>query len=267
MKWSFILFLPAFVSMCWAVATLAFKRRITHAQVVLSLTQMMVAFGITMLIVLFRGRAGSLFIYDFVFESLAVFCMPMYYLGVCSLTEARGTTLKQRRIFIPAIFFVLGLTIAAYWLGPHRYEMMCYAIRNNTTEWIHGDAAWNFLLFWDHWLFPVYTLVLIAVLSVVSYRKVRLYQSRFNSYYAEDMNVPFIDSRTLSVFTWLFIPLGIIVVCLIDFRPFMVKYWLILCAVLLTVLQYMMGRFVYRLDYDARYLAEYIKQKTDNSNS
>lgn len=84
MKWSFILFLPAVVSMCWALATIAFKRRLTHAQVILSLTQVMVAFGITMLIVLFRGRAGSLFIYDFVFEVLAVFCMPMYYIGICS---------------------------------------------------------------------------------------------------------------------------------------------------------------------------------------
>ncbi len=140
---------------------------------------------------------------------------------------------------------------------------MCHAIVDNTAGWIAGDAAWNFLYFWDHYLFPVFTLVLIVVLSVVSIQKVQLYQRRFNSYYAEDMNVPFIDSRTLSVFTMLFIPLGIIIVCLIDFRPYMVKYWLILCAVLLSVLQFLMGRFVYRLDYDARYLAEYIRTKTE----
>lgn len=263
MKWSFILFLPALVSVCWAVATMALKRRLTHAQVVLSLTQAMVAVGITMLIVLFRGRAGSLFIYDFVFEVLAVYCMPMYYIGICSLTEARGATLKQRQVFWSPFVFVIGLTIGANWLGPRRYEEMCHAIVDNTAGWIAGDVAWNFLYFWDHFLFPVFTLVLIVVLSVVSIRKVQLYQRRFNSYYAEDMNVPFIDSRTLSVFTMLFIPLGIIIVCLIDFRPYMVKYWLILCAVLLSVLQFLMGRFVYRLDYDARYLAEYIRTKTE----
>lgn len=264
MKWSFILFLPALVSMCWAVATMAFKRRLTHAQVVLSLTQTMVAFGITMLIVLFRGRAGSLFIYDFVFEVLAVYCMPMYYLGICSLTEARGATLKQRQVFWPPFIFVIGLTVGAYWLGPRRYEEMCHAIVNNTDGWIAGDAAWNFLYFWDHILFPAFTLILIAVLSLISYHKVKLYQRRFNSYYAEDMNVPFIDSRTLSIFTWCFVALGIVIVCLVDFRPYLVKYWLILCAVLLSVLQFLMGRFVYRLDYDARYLAEYIRTKKQN---
>ncbi len=267
MKWSFILFLPALVSICWAIATLAFKRRVTHAQMVLSLTQLMVAFDIIVLVVFFRGRAGSLFIYDFVFESMAVFCMPMYYIGICALTEARGATLKQRRVFLAPIFFILGLTVGAYWLGPRRYEEMCYAIIDDTAGWIPGDAAWNFLYFWDHWLFPVFTLLLIAVLALLSYSKVRLYQRRFNSYYAEDMNVPFIDSRTLSVFTWLFIPLGIIVVCFIDFRPYLFKYWLIVCAVLLSVLQFLMGRFVYRLDYDARYLAEYIKKKTENPNT
>ena len=264
MKWSFILFLPALVSMCWAVATMAFKRRLTHAQVVLCLTQTMVALGITMLIVLFRGRAGSLFIYDFVFEVLAVYCMPMYYIGICSLTEARGATLRQRQVFWPPFIFVIGLTIGAYWLGPRRYEEMCHAIVNNTDGWIAGDAAWNFLYFWDHILFPIYTLLLIAVLAVRSHRKVILYQRRFNSYYAEDMNVPFIDSRTLTVFTWLFIPLGIIIVSLIDFRPHLVKYWLIFCAILLSVLQFLMGRFVYRLDYDARYLAEHIRTKNQD---
>lgn len=263
MKWSFILFLPAVVSMCWALATIAFKRRLTHAQVILSLTQVMVALGITMLIVLFRGRAGSLFIYDFVFEVLAVFCMPMYYIGICSLTEARGATLRQRQVFWLPFLFVIGLTASAYWLGPRRYEEMCHAIVANTDGWIAGDTAWNFLYFWDHHLFPVFTLVMIAVLALISFRKVHLYQRRFNSYYAEDMNVPFIDSRTLSVFTWLFIPLGIIITCLIDFRPYMYKYWLILCAVLLSVLQFLMGRFVFRLDYDARYLAEYIRTKTE----
>jgi len=264
MKWSFILFLPALVSMCWAVATMAIKRRLTHAQVGLSLTQTMVAFGITMLIVLFRGRAGSLFIYDFVFEVLAVYYMPMYYIGICSLTEARGATLKQRQVFWPPFIFVIGLTIGAYWLGPRRYEEMCHAIVNNTDGWIAGDTAWNFLYFWDQILFPAFTLILIAVLSLISYHKVRIYQRRFNSYYAEDMNVPFIDSRTLTVFTWCFVALGIVIVCLVDFRPYLVKYWLILCAVLLSVLQFLMGRFVYRLDYDARYLAEYIRTKKQN---
>lgn len=263
MKWSFILYLPAFVSMCWAVATMAFKRRLTHAQVVLSLTQVMVALGITMLIVFFRGRAGSLFIYDFIFEMLAVYCMPMYYIGICALTEARGATLKQRQVFWSPFVFVIGLTVGAYWLGPRRYEEMCHAIIDNTANWIAGDAAWNFLYFWDHWLFPVFTLMLIAVLSIISHNKVRLYQHRFNSYYAEDMNVPFIDSRTLTVFTWVFILIGIVVVCLIDFRPYMFKYMLIGCAVILSVLQFLMGRFVYRLDYDARYLAEYIRTKTE----
>lgn len=264
MKWSFILFLPAVVSMCWALATIAFKRRLTHAQVILSLTQVMVALGITMLIVLFRGRAGSLFIYDFVFEVLAVYYMPMYYIGICSLTEARGATLKQRQVFWPPFIFVIGLTIGAYWLGPRRYEEMCHAIVNNTDGWIAGDTAWNFLYFWDQILFPAFTLILIAVLSLISYHKVRIYQRRFNSYYAEDMNVPFIDSRTLTVFTWCFVALGIVIVCLVDFRPYLVKYWLILCAVLLSVLQFLMGRFVYRLDYDARYLAEYIRTKKQN---
>lgn len=260
MKWSYIIFVPAAVSALWAMATLL-KRRLTRAQVVLSLTLILMAFVIVVLDVFFRGRAGRLFIYDFVFEVTAMLCGPMYYMGLCMLTEPRGLTLRQRRSSLPSLLFITGLTIGAFWLGPRRYDEMCLAIRDNSATFIDGDAPWNFMLFWGHWLFPLMLLVVDFLLVLIGTRKVRLYQRRFNSYYAEDMNVPPIDSRQLVVLAWIFIPIGLLSIFLIDFRPHYFKYWLIGSAVLMTVIQFMVGRFVYRLDHDARQLAEYIRIK------
>lgn len=263
MKWSYILFLPALTSVAWALATVLFRRRLTHAQVVLSLMLVLVAFASSVLAVFFRGKEGGLFIYDYMFEVVAMVCGPMYYIGICALTEPRSVSLKQRRVFFIPLLFIVGMTIGVWILGARRYELMCHALREGTAIWIAGDTAWNFVLFWEHWLFPLLMIVVNFVLVLVSNRKVNLYQQRFNSFYAQDMQVPYIDSRQLNVLTWLFIPLSVAVFILVEMRPHYYKYWLIGCSVLLTLLQFIVGRFTYRLNYDARHLAEYIRNKTD----
>ena len=259
MKWSYILFLPAVVSLLWSLAIVVLKRHLTRAHLILSLMLLLEAFAITVLGVFFRGRAGSLFIYDFVFECIAMFCGPMYYVGVCSLTEPRGATLRQRHSFFIPILFVFGLTYGAFWLGPRRYEEMCYALREVGATWIDGDNAWNFMLFWDHWLFPVLLLAVCTWFIVASSRRLNIFRRRFNSFYADGNELKKVNIRDINVLTWCFLPLGVIVVLLIDLRPLYYKYWLIACSVLLTVIQFLTGRFVFRLDYDARFLAEYVR--------
>lgn len=269
MKWSFILLLPALASVFWAVATLAFKRQPTKAQVVLSLSLLLLSFAIAALMVFFRGRAGRLFIYDYLFETVAIHSGPLFYLGVCSLTEPRGATLRQRRSFVLPLLFVVGLTVGAFWLGPRRYDLMCNNIREGEVLWVAGDSPWNFMLFWDHWLFPLLILLMDTLLMFMATSKMRVYQRRFNSYYARDINARHIDSRHLVLLSWLFLPLGVVVLLMVNLRPSYYKYWLIACSLLLTVLQWFVGRFVYRLDYDARFLAAHVRSKqarnpTDN---
>ncbi|MBR4230148.1 MAG: hypothetical protein IKR83_05495 [Bacteroidales bacterium] len=265
MRWSYVLFLPAMVSAAWALATPILKRHPTRAQVVLSLMLLIEAVTITVLGIFFRGRDGQLFIYDFMFEILALVCAPMYYVGICAHTEARGATLEQRRVFFIPLLFIIGLTIGSFWLGPRRYEMMCYAILEGNVSWIPGDAAWNFMLFWDHWLFPALLVIMSFILILAATFKIRKFQKRYNSYYAEDMNTPFFNSRGYSILAWMFLPLAAIAFVAIDFRPFYYKYWLIVCALLLTVVQFVTGHFTYRMNYDARTLAEYIRNKNIES--
>lgn len=261
MKWSYILFLPAIVSAAWALVITVLKRRPTRAQVILSLMLLIEATAMSVLAVFFRGMEGKLFIYDFMFEILAMVCGPMYYVGICAHTEARGATLRQRRIFFIPLFFIVGLTVGAFWLGPRRYEDMCHAIIDGNASWIAGDSPWNFMLFWDHWLFPILLIVMSFTLILIATFKVYHYQKRFNSYYAEDMNIPFFNNRGFNILAWMFLPLAGVVFYAIDFRPPYYKYWLIVCSFLLTGVQFITGHFASRMKYDARYLAEYIRTK------
>lgn len=261
MKWSFALYLPAVISLLWVIATLVTKRRPTRAQITLCLMQLLLAFAIVVLDVFFRGRAGSLFIYNFLFEFVAVLCAPMYYLGLCSLTEPRGTTLRQRRSFLVPLLFIIGLVAGSFWLGPRRYEELCYAIRESGATFIPGDAPWNFMLFWTHWFFMAFLLIMSYLFLVVGTRKVYLYQRRFNSFYADGMNLPRFDIRQLLILNWVFLPLSVLSIFFINFRPLNYKYWLIGLVVLISALQFMIGLFTYRLRHDARSLAGYIQEK------
>ena len=240
MKWSYILFLPAVVSIVWALVIVLTKKRLTSAQALFSLSLLVSAFAITVAGVYFRGQVEKLFIYDFLLEVSTVFCLPLYYISICSLTEPRGATLAQRHVFLIPILFTIGLTIGAFGMHPSRYQAMCLDVaENGRIPWHPDDMAYNFMILWD--------------------------KQRFDSYYAQSLNMPRLNIREIVIITWLFLPFIMLTIYLIAYRPYYYKYWLILCALMLTVIQYLTGRFAYRYYYDARFLADYIRNQPENS--
>ena len=261
MKWSYIVYLPAIVSAVWALVIVMGHRRPTRSQVILSLMLFIEAVAMTVFGVFFRGQEEHIFIYTYTWEVLAVVCGPMFYIGICAHTEARGATLEQRRVFLIPLLFIIGLTVAVFWLGPRRYEEMCRFYREYGISWNKEDPAWNFMTIWKYGVFPVVLIVYSFILVLIATRKIRRFQQRYNSYYAEDMNLPFFNMRDLNTIVWIFIPLAGLIYYACYFRPPYYKYWLIVSVTLLAVVQFLTGRLAYRMKYDARYLAEYIRTK------
>lgn len=265
MKWSFILYLPAVVAIGWAIFIALTKKRLTHAQILFCLTLMVNAFAITVAGVYLRGRTGSLYIYDYLLEVSVMCSLPMYYISLCSLTEPRGATLKQRQVFLVPILFTIGLTIGSFGMHPSRYQQMCIDVyTNGSIPWIPGDFAYNFMVFWNQILFPALAFIMGTILLLDSGRKVRVYKDRFDSCYARGLNMPKLSIREIVIINWLYLPFLMLTIFFIAYRPMYYKYWLILCALLLTAIEYLTGRFAYRYDHDARFLAKYIRNQTEN---
>lgn len=265
MKWSYIVYLPAFVSAVWALVIVMGHRRPTRSQVVLSLMLFIEAVAMTVFGIFFRGREEHIFIYTYTWEVMAVVCGPMFYLGICAHTEARGATLEQRRVFLIPLLFIIGLTVAVFWLGPRRYEEMCRYYREFGISWNGDDAAWNFMTIWKYGVFPVVLIVYSFILVIIAALKIRRFQQRYNSYYAEDMNLPYFNMREINAIILVFIPLAGLIYYASYYRPPYYKYWLIVGSTLMAGVQFLTGRFAYRMKYDARYLAEYIRNKTQQS--
>ena len=261
MKWSYIVYLPAFVSAIWALVIVMGHRRPTRSQVVLSLMLLIESVAMTVFGVFFRGQEEQIFIYTYTFEVLAVVCGPMYYLAICSHTEARGITLEQRRVFLIPLLFIIGLTVAVFWLGPRRYEEMCRFYREYGLAWNREDSAWNNMLIWKYGVFPTVLIVYSFILVIIATLKIRRFQKRYNSYYAEDMNLPYFNMRDFNIIILVFVPLAGFIYYAAYMRPHYYKYWLIVGVTLLAGVQFITGRLAYRMKYDARYLAEYIRTK------
>lgn len=261
MKWSYIVYLPAFVSAVWALIIVMGRRRPTRSQVILSLMLLIEAVAMMVFGIFFRGQEEQIFIYTYTWEVLAVVCGPIFYIGICAHTEARGATLSQRRVFLIPLLFIIGLTIVVFWLGPRRYEEMCRYYREYGISWNKNDAAWNVMTIWKYVVFPMVLIVYSFILVIISMLKIRRFQHRYNNYYAEDMNLPFFNMRELSTIVWIFLPLAGLIYYASYIRPPYYKYWLIVGVTLIAVVQFLTGRFAYRMKYDARYLAEYIRIK------
>lgn len=248
--------------MVWAFVIVLAKKRLTHAQILFALSLVVDAFSIALAGIYFRGQAGRLYIYDYLLESTVILAAPMYYISVCALTEPRGATLRQRHVFIIPLLFIMGLTIGAFGMHPSRYQAMCLqVIDTGHIPWIAGDFAYNYMVLWNQIVFPVVTIVMGIILLVVSERKIRLYKQRFDSYYAHDLHMPHLNIREIVIISWLYLPFGMLTIYLIAFRPYYYKYWLILSSLMLTVIQHLTGRFAFRYNLDARFLANYVRNK------
>jgi hypothetical protein len=146
-------------------------------------------------------------------------------------------------------------------MHPSRYQAMCLEVFDSGhIPWHPGDLGYNFMVLWNQIVFPLLMIIMGAVLLFMSERKVRRYKQRFDSYYAQGLNMPRLNIREIVIITWLFLPFIMLTIYLIAYRPYYYKYWLILCALMLTVIQYLTGRFAYRYNYDARFLADYIRK-------
>lgn len=262
MKWSYIIYLPALVSIAWAMIIILTKKHLTHAQILFSLSLLVHAFSITVAGIYFRGLTNNLYIYSYLLEVSAMLYAPMFYISICSLTEPSGATLKQRRVFLVPILFTIGLTIGAFGMHPSRYQDICIqTFESGRVPWQPGDIAYNFMILWNQFVFPIAGLITGFTLVFFGWRKVSIYKKRFDSYYAERLNEPHIDIREFLILTCLFIPFGLFAIYLIAIRPYYYKYWIIGCALILTSIQYLTGRFAYRYDYDARFLANHIRNQ------
>lgn len=261
MKWTYLLYLPVVVSVFWSVLILATKKHPTRAQIILSIQMLLLAFASAILIVIYRGRTDNLFIYEYIFELVAILCGPLYYIGICALTEARGSTLRQRRILLIPFLFILALTVGSFLIGPKQYNLLCHQFRFSSVAFQPGNPAWNFMHIWSHHVFLILLLILNPLILFVASRKNIIFQKRFNSYYADGIGAPKLHSRILVAISWLFFPVVALVVSAVLFRPLFAKYVLLVAFALLAILLHFTGRYIYRLDYDARYLAQFIKNK------
>lgn len=257
------MFLPAAMSAFWAVATVILKRKPTTAQILLALMQAFLAAAAVMLAIYFRGHSGVLFIYNYLFECFSALVPVLLYIGVCSLTEPRGVSRGQRLTLLVPMIFIAGLTLGALGVGWRGYDELCHSMVEGSYSYQEAGFSMRFLYLWNVWAYPLMLVVYGSVLLILSTRKVWYYQKRFNSYYADGLQVRHIDSRILVVLSWLFLPLAVLSFWAVIMRPYYYKYWLIALSMMLTVVQFFVGQFVYRVDYDAAYLAEYVRARSD----
>ncbi len=260
MDWTHIMYLPVVMAVFWPMAIFVTKKHPTRAQLLLCAAMLMGAFAITMTTIIFRARTESLFIYQYLFELVAVLVGPVFYIAICSLTEPRGASLRQRHSLILPLLFIVGLSIGASVLGPRRYGLMCHMFRYGELFPLSGDAAWRFTALWSYHVFLVLVVAMNLVLLVLASRKSLVFQRRFNSYYAENIHAPHLHSGPLHLLAWLFLPLAVGMVVVMVLRIPFQKHIIIAVSLIFSLLQFLLGRYTYSLDYDARYLATYVKK-------
>ena len=254
------LLVPAAISVGWVLALLLRKRRRLHAHWLLALSQLLEAFTLLGLVIYLEGGIGSRFIYDYIFELTATLCLPIAYLGICSLTEARGPSRAQRWVLIWPLIFITGLTVGAFVLGPRRYDMLLTDSLTANTHFIVGDRAWNFMLLWDVYLFWVLLVVQYVVLIWKGVHRMNLFIARCNSLYAAHIGSSQQRLHPATILSIAITPAMLLAVGIVIHTGLNHWAFIALLSVVLSLTQWRKGYDIYHLRIDARALTAFVKK-------
>jgi len=214
-----------------------------------------------MLIICLDGQTERIFIYDFLLLTSASICGPMYYVGICALTEPKGSSPKQRRILLIPLIFIIGLVVGVFMMGTLNYESMCRMLYSGNISWSGNGHAWRFMFIWHIIVYVFILLFVNSVLIFVAHRKLKVYHTRYNSFYAKRIGSDMKQPTIITVFAWFYIPVSIGILLLMYFQPFGTKYIVIILSLLITVEKLLFGYYIYGLNNDARYLNTIIVKK------
>ena len=261
MNWLYIIFLPVAASLLWPFLMVMVKRNPLLSQMILGLTMTIEAFAMIMLFITLHGKTDELFIYDFLLLVSVATCGPLYFTGICALTEPRGASPRQRRVLIIPLLYTAGLTIGAWLMGIRNYEAMCLAIHNGSIAWNGSGTGWQFMYIWHNIVFGFLLVVVNIILMVIANRKLTVFRNRFNSFYADRLGKPLPKHRPVTIFSWIFLPLCLALLLLITHNPRAAKYLTVFLSVVIAAIQFFYGRYIYNLNYDARYLNKLLNEK------
>lgn len=259
----YLLLLPVLVSVGWVLYLLLLPRPRVRAHWLLGLSQLLEAFTLLGLVIYLTSAEGTLFIYDYIFELSAMFCIPVAYLGICSLTEPRGLSLAQRRVLLWPLLFVVGLTFGAFWLGPRRYDILCHLEFRGEHALQEGDAAWNFMMVWDRYIFWLMLIVGALVWVIMGMRKMHRFEQRYRNYYAVQLGEGRVRLGALTVVNTALSPLVLIGVAVLLHGGECSPVVLAAVTVLLVLMQWRKGYDIFRQQIDARLLAQVVRKQME----
>ncbi len=227
----------------------------------LSLLLIIEAFCILMLIICIDGHTDKIFIYDFLLLTSVSICGPMYYVGICALTEPKGSSPRQRRILLIPLIFIIGLVAGSIMLGTLNYESMCRKLYKGIITWNDSSFGWKFMFIWHNLVYIIILLVVNSVIIYVAHRKLNIYRIRYNSFYADRIGYRLKRPTVITIFAWLYLPLSVGILLLMYFQPTGSKNIVILLSILLTIEKSYFGYYIYNLNNDARYLNSLLVSK------
>ena len=252
MRWTFFFVMPAVVSFFWPLMTLMRKRQVLTAQWIMLATQVLTGLAIFF----YMGEIAARYIYNCIFVSLAALCVPMYYMFVCSLTSPEGIKREDRWAFIPSFLFLLMYFILVFILRTDRFQLYMDNVVGLGNTDLRPSKAYSLMVFVGYYGFPLFMAVQSLVLFVVGLVKLHRYHSLIA--YVEGKNLAEVRKmdRPVVIFTYSVVPVALVFVLVPQHILTSSPYIVIPLAVVVSVLQFLVGFYAYRLNYSAEQLAK-----------
>lgn len=254
----------SFFTLLWPVILFLCKKHVLPCQWNYIFTQLILSATFFLYTTFFIPSLEREYVLCYMFTTISMFCAPMYYLFVVSMTSMEGITKKHRRVFVVPILFSCVILVLGLMLHASGYKMFFTNVfHEGNRSFIDGNLPYNLMVVCGYCLFAILLLCSALVIVVVSFVKVVRHHRTLKEYYASYVRLQRRNNTVIAIVTGIVVLSAVFVVWKsVNASPSIALVTVFVLMV--SAMEFMLGYYSYHISYSANELAEMVRVADEN---
>lgn len=246
--------LVGFFTILWPLIILLGKKQVLRCQWIYLFSQVTIAAALFLYATFYIPSLNREYVLCFMFTIISMFCAPMYYLFIVSLTSMEGVTKRHRRVFIVPLAYSLSILTLGLLLHAPGYKLFLTNVyHHGDYSFIEGYTAYNLMVLVGYYGFLALMFVSILTVSIAAAVMAVRHHRTLKEYYASYALLQRRNNIIITLVSCIIVFCTVVLFGIrISSRPPQIQ--MAILASLASVMELILGYYAYNITYSAEEL-------------
>ena len=255
MNFSAILYMCISVTVIvWPLIMFFSKKQLQKSQWLFLCTQIILFYEIQLYATYLIPELHHEYVLDYLFTTIALYLPVMFFLFIVSMTSKEGVKRAHRRLFLIPFAYTVLMLVMTFLLNASGYKVyLDRAVYGNDLSFVEGEWRYNLMIVVNHYLFVVMLVGEIVAIVVSATIRTLRFHNTLQDYYANHYALKRKADRRMVFVAFAMIAIAFFLARFpLDRMPS--EFWGVAMAVVAAIAEYVLGFYVYHIEYSAETL-------------